>query len=122
MTNLASVLQQLRVERKEVQGQMEKLDKAISAIEVLVSGPAAVNGMRPSRVVSAASRKQMARAQRTRWAKARVKSKGANLSLATRRKPAGSSRVMSAATRRKIAAAQRARWARFKAQQAKKAA
>ncbi len=114
MTNLASALQQLRAERKEVQGQMEKLEKAIAAIEGLVSGPVALNGVRSGRAISAASRKRMARAQRERWAKLRKESQASTNS--------GKKAALSLASRRKIAAAQRARWARVKAQQAKKAA
>ncbi len=96
MANLDNALQQLRAERKQAQLQVEKFDQAISVIESL-NGPGAVRkSTRPTRTVSAASRRRMARAQKARWAKLK------HLSLVARRK---------------IAAAQRARWAKVRAQQ-----
>jgi hypothetical protein len=61
------------------------------------------------RVVSAASRRKMAAAQKARWAKVR--------SLKPSAKPNRnkSTRVMSISARRKIAAAQKARWAKVRA-------
>src|SRR5438874_11840849 len=71
MTNLDNVLQELRQEHKQAQIQVEKLKEAISVIEGLgtSSSRTSVNGSRPKRIISAASRRRMAQAQRARWAK-----------------------------------------------------
>jgi hypothetical protein len=122
MANLDNALQQLREEREQAQSQVEKLDSAISVLQGIVgtnSSRVTRNGSQPKRVVTAASRRKMAQAQRARWAKLRQSHSagaGKTLSIGTAK------RTLSAAARRKIAAAQRARWARVKAQQAKKAA
>ncbi len=122
MGNLENALQQLREEREQAQSQVEKLDSAISVLQGLVgtsSSTVTRDGTQPKRVVSAASRRRMAQAQRARWAKLRQSHParaGKTLSIATAK------RTLSASARRKIAAAQRARWARVKAQQGKKAA
>jgi hypothetical protein len=114
MGNLTSALQQLREERKQAQSHLEKLDQAISVIESL-NGPRMVQqANQPTRVISAASRRRMARAQKARWAKARKESQLVSATAKT----TGSApvkRTMSGAARRKIAAFQRARWAKLKA-------
>lgn len=118
MASLDNVLQQLRQEHKQAQIEVEKLREAISVIEGLgtTSSATSVNGSRPKRFISAASRRRMAQAQRARWAKA---GKGPQLvSKATGTAP---KRVMSIAARRKIAAAQRARWAKVRAGEKKAA-
>jgi hypothetical protein len=134
MGNLSIALQQLREERKHAQLQVEKLDTAISAIESLngarasriVNEPtrltSASTGTKsePTRVISAASRRRMAQAQRARWARARKESQPAVTAKTTASAPV--KHTMSVAARRKIAAFQRARWAKVKAQQQKKAA
>jgi hypothetical protein len=120
MANLASALQQLREERKHAQSHVEKLDTAISVIESLNGSATTRNANQPTRVISAASRRRMARAQKARWAKARKESQPVSATAKT----AGSApakRTMSAAARKKIAAFQRARWAKIKAQQRKAA-
>ena len=118
MTNLDNVLQQLRQEHKQAQIQVEKLKEAISVIEGLgtKSARTSVNGSRPKRIISAASRRRMARAQRARWAKVAKGPKPALKTIGTAAK-----RTMSIAARRKIAAAQRARWAKVRAQEKKAA-
>ncbi|MGB8988063.1 MAG: hypothetical protein WCC37_15790, partial [Candidatus Sulfotelmatobacter sp.] len=72
----------------------------------------------PKRIISAASRRKMALAQKARWANVRKGPQSAagatKLASATPAK-----RTMSAAARKKIAAAQRARWAKLKAGQKK---
>ena len=118
MGNLSSALQQLRAERKQVQLHVEKLDTAISAIESL-NGSGTFATKQPTRIISAASRRKMAQAQRARWAKARKESQPTEPAKTTGSAPA--KRTMSAAARRKIAAFQRARWAKVKAQQKKTA-
>ena len=118
MRNLDSALQQLRAERKQAQLQVEKLDQAISAIESLNDLGTARQANKPTRIISQASRRKMARAQKARWVKARETSQP--MALAKTTGPAPVKRTMSASARRKIAAAQRARWAKVKQQ--KKAA
>jgi hypothetical protein len=119
MGNLSGALQQLRAERKQAQSHVETLDQAISVIESL-NGTGTAS--QPSRVISAASRRKMARAQRERWARARNGSQPVvAIARTTAPVPVPVKRTMSAAARRKIAAAQRARWAKVKAQQKKAA-
>ena len=118
MGNLRSALQQLRAELKQAQARVESIDQAISVIESLNGSAATRTANQPTRVISAASRRRMARAQKARWAKARAKSQPIALAKTTARAPV--KRTMSAAARRKIAAFQRARWAKVKQQ--KKAA
>jgi hypothetical protein len=114
MGNLTSALQQLREERKQAQSHVEKLDQAISVIESL-NGPRMVQqANQPTRIISAASRRKMAQAQRARWAKARKESQPL-LAIVKTTGAAPVKRTMSAAARRKIAAFQRARWAKLKA-------
>jgi hypothetical protein len=115
MGDLNNALQELRAERKQAQLQVEKLDQAISVIESLNGSGTVRQASQPSRIISAASRRKMARAQQARWAKARNESQPIVLAKTTA--PAPVKRTMSAAARRKIAAAQRARWAKVKAQQ-----
>jgi hypothetical protein len=119
MANLQSALQQLREERKQAEQQIETLDRAISALEGIGGRSSGLtrNGRRPTRVVSAAARRRMAKAQRARWARVRQKGSGKGPVAI-----AGKRRILSAAARRKIAAAQRARWARFRAKHEKAAA
>jgi hypothetical protein len=119
MGNLSSALQQLRAERKQAQSHVEKLDTAISVIESLNGSGSFGSTAQPTRIISQASRRKMARAQRARWAKARENSQPVTLA-----KTMGSAPVkhtMSASARRKIAAFQKARWAKIKAQQKKAA-
>jgi hypothetical protein len=120
MGNLAGALQQLRAERKQAQLHVEKLDQAISVIESLNGSGTFGQANQPTRIISAASRRKMARAQRARWARA----KNGSQPVVAIAKPMASAPVkhtMSAAARRKIAAFQRARWAKLKAQQKKAA-
>jgi hypothetical protein len=120
MGNLTSALQQLREERKQAQSHVEKLDQAISVIESL-NGPRMVQqANQPTRIISPASRRKMAQAQRARWAKARKESQPVvAITKTTALVPV--KHTMSAAARKKIAAFQRARWAKAKAQQKKAA-
>jgi hypothetical protein len=120
MGNLTSALQELRAERKQAQSHVEKLDQAISVIESLNGSGTLRQANQPSRIISKASRRKMAQAQRARWVRARKESQP----VVTTAKTTGSvpaKRTMSASARRKIAAAQRARWAKFRAQQKKAA-
>ena len=114
MPNLENALQQLREERRRAQAEVEKLDQAISVIESLNGSGVSREATRPARIVSAASRRRMAQAQKARWARVRKESHPAK-----RTGSAPAKRTMSASARRKIAAAQRARWAKLKAQRKK---
>jgi hypothetical protein len=102
MANLGNALQELREERSGTQLRLEKLDQAISAIESLNGAGGSRTTTQTPRIVSAASRRKMALAQKARWAKAKGNAP----------KP---KRTISAAGRKRIAAAQRARWAKLKA-------
>jgi hypothetical protein len=113
MGNLNTALQQLRAERKQAQSHLEKLDTAISVIESLNGSGSFGKAAQPTRIISKASRRKMAQAQRARWAKARNESQPTALAKTTA--SASVKHVMSASARRKIAAAQRARWAKLKA-------
>jgi hypothetical protein len=108
MPNLENALQQLREERKQAQLRVEKLDQVISVIESLNGSGVSRKGARPTRFVSAVSRRKMARAQRARWTKVRARNV---VSIASKR----GKRTISAAGKKRIAAAQRARWAKFRA-------
>jgi hypothetical protein len=119
MGNLHNALQELRSERKQAQLQVEKLDQAISVIESLNGSGTSRNTNQPTRIISTASRRKMAQAQRARWARARQESQP-GITMAKRTDSAPVKHTMSAAARRKIAAFQRARWAKIKQQ--KKAA
>jgi len=112
MSNLTSVLQELREERKHAQAHVEKLDQAISVIESLNGTGSSRNATQPTRVISAASRRKMALAQKARWANARKESQPAKAVTGSAHRKG---HTMSASARRKIAAAQRARWAKVKA-------
>ena len=118
MTTFDNVLQQLRTEQKQAQAAVEKLQRAILAVEGLNGHVGAVsNGTRPKRTMSAAARKRIAAAQKARWAKFKKQSPAAHGKSST-----SGLRRISAEGRKRIAAAARARWARVRAKQAKKAA
>jgi hypothetical protein len=120
MGNLFNALQQLRAERKQAQARVENLDQAIAVIESLNSSGTVQQPHQSGRVISAASRRRMAQAQKARWAKARKEPQ----SVVAIAKTTGATPVkqtMSASARRKIAAFQRARWAKIKQQQKKAA-
>jgi hypothetical protein len=123
MANLTNALQELRAERSRTQLQVEKLDQAISVIESLNGSGPSRNAAQAGRVISEASRRKMALAQKARWAKVRKEAQQpVGSAKASASAPAASiKRTMSAASRRKIAAFQRARWAKVKAEQKKAA-
>ena len=114
MGNLNNAVQQLRAERKQAHARVESIDQAISVIESL-NGSGALGRANPStRIISAASRRKMAQAQRARWARAKNGSQPV-VAMVKTTGSAPAKRTMSAAARRKIAATQRARWAKEKA-------
>jgi hypothetical protein len=119
MSNLDNALKELREKRSRARVEIEKLDQIISGIESLNGTGVLQQPSQPSRVISAASRRKMALAQKARWASVRKQSQpAAAVAKATGATP--TKRTMSAAARRKIAATQKARWAKIRA--AKKAA
>jgi hypothetical protein len=120
MSNLENALQELREKRSKARIEIEKLDQIISGIESLNGTGVLHKSTQPIRIISAASRRKMALAQKTRWANLRKQPQPAvAVAKATGAIPA--KRTMSASSRRKIAAALRARWARVRAQQKKAA-
>ncbi|HEX4922146.1 MAG TPA: hypothetical protein VFV92_15585 [Candidatus Bathyarchaeia archaeon] len=104
MPNITSVLNQLEQERSLLAVQLERLNKALSALT-------GASNTRRGRAISAAGRARIAAAQRARWAKV----KGQKVVAITARK----TRTISLSARRRIAAAQRARWAKWKKSQKK---
>jgi hypothetical protein len=105
MTNLSSVVGQLRNERMRVQGQLDRLERAISLLRNLSNGSRSARG--GTRNLSASARKRIAAAQKARWAKWRQQHGKNDRKTALKR-------VVSIASRRKMAAAQRGRWANRK--------
>lgn len=120
MGNLSSALQQLHAERKQAQLRVESIDQAIAVIESLNGSGTLGRANQPTRIISAASRRKMALAQRARWARAKNGSQPV-VAIAKPTVSAPAKRTMSASARRKIAAFQKARWAKLKAQQKKAA-
>lgn len=98
MADLTSVLKQLEQERISISSQLEKLNKALSALSIKEpTGRGAI---------SVAGRARIAAAQRARWAK--IKGKKV-VSITT-----GKKRKLSAAALARIRAAQKARWAKWR--------
>jgi hypothetical protein len=118
MANLENALQELRTERQQAQLHLEKLGQAISVIESLNGSGASRKTNQPKRIISAASRRKMALAQKARWARA---GKGSHPAKEAMGSTHGKGHTMSASARRKIAVAQRARWANIRAGQKKAA-
>jgi len=99
MSNLVSVLKELEQERTRLLSQLERLNKAVSALSV--------KGVsRSGRTISAAGRARIAAAQRARWAKV----KGRKVVPIT----ANNKRKLSGAALARIRAAQKARWAKWR--------
>jgi hypothetical protein len=105
MTNLSTVVSQLRNQRTQMQGQMERLDDAISLLRNLSNGSRSTSGGRHN--LSASARRRIAAAQKARWAKWHQQHGQSNRKITPRR-------VVSIASRRKMAVAQKARWANRK--------
>ena len=116
MPSLGNALQELREERRGTQLRLEKLDQVISGIESLNGAGVSGKIIRPTRIVSAASRRKMALAQKARWASLLKELPAAVAVPKTGSAPA--KRKISAAGRKRIAAAQRRRWAKLKGQAA----
>jgi hypothetical protein len=71
MSNLTSVVQQLKKERDQLQGGIEQLDEALKALTGTggVRRQGFAQPSRKRRTMSVAARKRIAAAQRARWAK-----------------------------------------------------
>jgi hypothetical protein len=115
MSHLDNALRELREKRNQAQVEIDKLDQIISGIESLTGTElvAASETVPPKRIVSLASRRKMALAQKARWASVRKQSQPTLVAKSTG--AALAKRTMSQSARRKIAAAQKARWAAIKA-------
>ena len=121
MSNLENALRELREKRSRAQAEVDKLDQIISGIESFNGTGAAPSKIaQQKRIISAASRRKMAQAQKARWASIRKESQPV-VALATSTGSAPVKRTMSAAARRKIAVAARVRWAKIKAAKKKAA-
>jgi hypothetical protein len=128
MSNLENALRELRGKRSRAQEEVEKLNQIISGIESLngvgvshesVSRKTTSHDtVQPKRIISAASRRKMALAQKARWEKIRKNSQP--VAAVAKSGPTPVKRIISAAGRKRIAEAARARWAKIRA--AKKAA
>ena len=68
---LTDTLKTFQVERAQIQKELTKLDRAIAVIRDLAGTHAAPNGRPTTRIVSAAARRKIAKAQKLRWAKFR---------------------------------------------------
>ena len=79
MKSMSQILGQLQAQRKTVEGELVRIDAAITALQGF--GKSGVNGYRAGgpkrRFMSAAARKRIADAQRARWAKFRRAKKAA---------------------------------------------
>ena len=78
MPNLVQVLSALVKEQRRLQGRLESVDAAITALRGMNGGGRNVTSIaRPRRHLSAAARKRIAAAQKARWAKFRAQKKAA---------------------------------------------
>lgn len=83
MANLSAVLNQLRSERNRAARELDRLNKAIAALDHIgarggrriggIGKTLSTRGRRARRRFSAAARARMAAAQRARWAKLKAK-------------------------------------------------
>ena len=112
MVSLGNALQELRKDRSATQLRLEKLNQIIFGIESLNGTGKSDKSIQPKRIVSAASRRKMALAQKARWASVRKQS----VSVGKTSNSAPAKRTMSASARRKISLAQKARWAKTNGQ------
>jgi hypothetical protein len=81
MARLSQILNQLQTERRQVQGELSRLNSAINALRGLNTsnhtGKTGNGSTRPRRTLSVAARKKIASAQRARWAAWKAKQKKA---------------------------------------------
>ena len=103
-TLMQSVISELQKERKRLEDELRRVAAALTAF-----GNVYLHGSRPTRkkrTISAAGRKRIAAAQRTRWAKIKRQKV---VSISSRK-----GRTMSPAARKRIATAQKARWEKWR--------
>ena len=112
LDGLTAIVSQLKTERTNLANRLQHVDAALSVLGKLDGGSNHTNRSQLTRIVSTASRRKMAAAQKARWARA---AKGAQPVAVKTSGSAPARRTISAAGRGKIAAAQRARWAKLKA-------
>jgi hypothetical protein len=122
---LSSFVSELKAKRISLVNELQHVDESLAVLGKF--GPASNHtetgrtgsaDTKAKRIISAASRRKMALAQKARWASVRKQSRPTLVAKSTGSAPA--KRTISAAGRKRIAAAQRARWAKVRA--AKKAA
>jgi len=80
MANLSNIVSQLRAQRKKAEGELSRLDAAISALKGLGTnglGKVQSASARPRRMMSVAARRKIAAAQKARWAAWKAKQKKA---------------------------------------------
>jgi hypothetical protein len=122
LKGLSSIVVELRAERTNLVNELKHIDAALSVLGKVSGGSPLTHAHRATRVISAASRRKMALAQKARWAKLRKELQP----VVETAKRTGSTplvkRKMSLAARKKIAAGQRARWKKLKGQRQKKVA
>jgi hypothetical protein len=73
---LSGTLKALKGERAKVQGELAKLDKAISVLEGLFGTSSVTSNGNHKRTLSAAARRKIGKAQKLRWAKVRKERAG----------------------------------------------
>ena len=117
LKGLSSIVSELRTERTNLVNELKHIDAALSVLGKVSGGSPHTHAHRATRIVSSASRRKMARAQKARWAKVRKESQPAVAAKTTGSTPLVK-RKMSLAARKKIAASQRARGAKVKAKKA----
>ena len=98
MLNLSEIVTELLTQRKQMQQELGRLDRAIAALRGLDGRNASPRLASTGPRMSAAARRKISQAKKAWWAK----------------KSAPTKRSLSLVARQKIAAAQRARWARVK--------
>jgi len=78
MPNLAKVLAALTKEHKRLQGELQNVDAAITALRGVNGGGRGLSSVaRTQRRLSVAARKRIANAQKARWARFRAQRKAA---------------------------------------------
>jgi hypothetical protein len=72
---LAGTVKMLKGERAQVRNELTRLDKAIAVLRELSTTNSTRNGQPKKRTLSVAARRNIAKAQKLRWAKVRAKRK-----------------------------------------------
>jgi hypothetical protein len=126
LKGLTSFVSELKARKTSLVDELSNIEATLSHLARLDgrskhTGPASARGAdtKTKRIVSAASRRKMALAQKARWANIRKKSRP--MAVARTTSPTPAKRKISAAGRKRIAAATRARWAAFRAAKKKAA-